>query len=481
MTVGQDLTASAGVAESAAAAARIAFTAQHLTALPRAGGPAVSPDGHQLVYSYYQYFERENRSNKNLWLTSLHGSLHDSDTAGPVVSANAAAAAAATGAARPLTDASFNYTDDAPFWLDGNTVAFLSTRSGQAQLWTQAVTPAGQSPVQLTRFPIDIGNVRYQPRTGLLTFSAEVYADGSMAAAAKRDAEERARKTDSGMVFDSLFVRRWDHFITAKRQNLFAVHVRRQTHVATEASRYEVADEPVNLTPGGELECPMEPFGGKEDYTVSPDGKELAFVAKQPGRDQAWQTRTNVYVVPTDGSARPRSLTESGRGACSHPVYSADGTQLAWLQMTRPGYEADRNQIVVADRKPDAPFASAYTDARRQIATRWDRSPNAIEWSVDGRTLFATAEDTGRTRIFSVDLATSAVHALTDKGSCAGLAVVDEKRLLFSHSTVYRPSEVFLLHLNKNAVAAAEPEKEVQSVQRQQRVTFVSKQVLKNV
>src|SRR5690606_21869611 len=160
------------------------------------------------------------------------------------------------------------------------------------------------------------------------------------------------------------------------------------------------------------------------------------------GRDQAWETRTNVYVVPTDGSAAPRSLTPKNHGACSHPVYSEDGTQLAWLNMARRGYEADRNQIVIATRRPDAPFDSAYSNILRTVAEHWDRSPSSIEWSKDGRKIYATAEDTGRTRIFSIDLETDHVHPLTNRDHCTGIQVVSQDHLLFMRGNARHPSEV---------------------------------------
>jgi acylaminoacyl-peptidase len=39
------------------------------------------------------------------------------------------------------------------------------------------------------------------------------------------------------------------------------------------------------------------------------------------------------------------------------------------------------------------------TGRTREIAPRWDRSPHKLEWSRDGRTLFADAQDIGKTRL----------------------------------------------------------------------------------
>ena len=47
---------------------------------------------------------------------------------------------------------------------------------------------------------------------------------------------------------------------------------------------------------------PPGPFGGSEGYAFSPDGKEIAYTAKDQGRADAWSTDINIYTGFSGGA-----------------------------------------------------------------------------------------------------------------------------------------------------------------------------------
>ena len=61
--------------------------------------------------------------------------------------------------------------------------------------------------------------------------------------------------------------------------------------------------------PAMDADCPSKPFGGSEEFAISPDGKTVVFSAKDAGREEAWSTNFDLFAVPTDGSAAPHKLT----------------------------------------------------------------------------------------------------------------------------------------------------------------------------
>ena len=69
--------------------------------------------------------------------------------------------------------------------------------------------------------------------------------------------------------------------------------------------------------PAMDADCPTKPFGGSEDYTVSPDGKAVVFSARDAGREEAWSTNFDLYAVPLDGSPRRRSSPRTRPGTPS--------------------------------------------------------------------------------------------------------------------------------------------------------------------
>jgi dipeptidyl aminopeptidase/acylaminoacyl peptidase len=72
---------------------------------------------------------------------------------------------------------------------------------------------------------------------------------------------------------------------------------------------------------------------------LSPDGKQAVFSVTEPSYDSA-QTVSDLWVVPTDGSAPARRLTNT-RGAESGATFSPDGGTLAFAAR-REGDEADQ-------------------------------------------------------------------------------------------------------------------------------------------
>ena len=83
---------------------------------------------------------------------------------------------------------------------------------------------------------------------------------------------------------------------------------------------------------------------------------------------------------------------------------SPDGRWLAYFAMARPGYEADRQVLMLRD------LASGEI---RALTQGWDRSVGSIAWAPDGRCLLVTAEDTLEDPVFRVDVGQRQVTRLT--------------------------------------------------------------------
>jgi dipeptidyl aminopeptidase/acylaminoacyl peptidase len=98
-------------------------------------------------------------------------------------------------------------------------------------------------------------------------------------------------------------------------------------------------------------------------------------------------------------------------------VFSPDGRTLAYLAMRRPGYEADRRRIVLRP-WPDG--------SSRVLAPEWDRSPGAIAWSPDGKTIYASAHHLGQQPLFAIDVAAGKVAMPVGEGTVHGFARTED-------------------------------------------------------
>jgi dipeptidyl aminopeptidase/acylaminoacyl peptidase len=108
----------------------------------------------------------------------------------------------------------------------------------------------------------------------------------------------------------------------------------------------------------------------------SPDGRWVVFSVVEPAYDEREQV-TDLWIVPTDGSSKPRRLTAT-KGPESDPAWSPDSRRIAF-SARREGDEA--NQIYVLD--------LAGGDAVR--ITDLVMGASAPRWSPDGKLLAFTS------------------------------------------------------------------------------------------
>ena len=98
--------------------------------------------------------------------------------------------------------------------------------------------------------------------------------------------------------------------------------------------------------------------------------------------------------------------------------------------MERPGFEADRQRIVL---RALAGRSDARADRRPGTALRTG-SPGRG----DGKALLATAHDLGNTALFAVDAGTGQARTLVEKGTAKAAAAAGG-RAVFTHETLTRP------------------------------------------
>ena len=372
------------------------FTVHDLLAMDRISEPQVSPAGDRVAFVVRRTDLEANRGRTDLWMVGIDGS-----------------------GLRQLT--SHEAGDFNPRWApDGRSLYFLSTRSGSSQVWRLPLD--GGEPTQVTRLPLDVGNLTVSADGARLAFSLDVYPDcPTVACSADRVAAEEKR-VSTGKTYDRLFVRHWDSWGDGRRSHLFVLPT--------------AGGEPVDVMKGMDADAPSKPFGGSEEFTFTPDGASLVFSAKDVGREEAWSTDFDLYLAPIDGAKAPRCLTEKNAAWDTQPVFSPDGKRLAYLAMSRPGFEADRYRVMVRE---------GIDGADRELAPAWDRSPGAIFWSADGKTLYAVANDVGQNTIFALDATSGAVRSIHANGNAGGVQLAGSGKLLFSLDHLKSPAELYTI------------------------------------
>lgn len=244
----------------------------------------------------------------------------------------------ADGSHRQLTD--FAGEDRNPVWLDGETFAYLSERSGSFNIWKKSIE-GGQEPAQVTSF--DKHPIRFLSRanTGALAFSY----DGSLYRMDSIDAEPQ--KLDVEIIADA-------------KMNRASVRM-------------------------GEDITEMK---------VSPDGEEIAFIA-----------RGEVFVTSV-GHGTTRRITDTPEQERSVD-FAPDGRSLVYASERDGSWNIYKTTIA---REDDSHFYLA-TVLNEETVIATDLDTFQPDWSPDGKSI---AYLESRTRLAVLDIETGASRQIHD-------------------------------------------------------------------
>jgi dipeptidyl aminopeptidase/acylaminoacyl peptidase len=404
------------------------FSVRDMVRLERISDVAVSPDGRHAAYTQRSTDMDANKGRTAVWLidTQKRGAV-------PI----------------KLTD-SANNSNSAEWSHDGKFIYFLSNRSGSNQVWRVTAAFAGphrDQPIadstQVTDLPRDVGTFHVSPKGNRILVSLDVFLECGDLNCSKQRAELAAKSQATGVLHKDLFIRHWDTWGDGSKSQVFSLAL-------TEGGA--AAGIPVNIT-GGIGDVPGKPFGGREDYSFSPDGAQVAFSARATS-GEAWSTNFDVYLVAADGATAPQNLTADNQASDAQPQFSPDGTQLSYLAMDRPGFEADRFHLMLLTLK---------SGVKRPLTQAWDRSISAYAWSRDGRSLLATADHLGQRPLWSIDVNSGRASAITASGEVEGFSVGPSK-VFYTFSTLGSPADLYsvgfeggkpaqLTHINQSTLA----------------------------
>lgn len=381
-----------GWAQGQSAKHPIAFA--EMMKLHRVSAPAVSPDGKWVAYAAATPDMEANRNASNLWLISTAG-----------------------GEAIQLTQSGKDYS---PAWSpDGKTLAFVSTRSGDSQVYLLSMEGGEAKP--LTSLSTGADLFQWSPDGRNIAFTSSVYLDCKDDECNKKRDEEKEKSKVKAHITDHLLYRHWDHWNEeGKRSHLFLI--------AADGS-----GKAKDLTPGADYDIPPDQRGEASDIHFSPDGKEICYTAV-PDKVEAMSTNGELFVVPVDGG-EPKKITEN-KGFDGNPVYSPDGRYIAYHAQLTPVYEADRWRVMLHDR---------MTGKTENLTENFDRSATDLSWSPDSKTIYFLAENETLQPLYAVEARAGATpRKVVDGFNSAYSFSKDGKVLVAERTSLTLPGELFV-------------------------------------
>ena len=376
------------------------FTAERSWKIQRIGAPTLSRDGRTIIAPVTRFAMDEDKSYVDLWIWNADGS----------------------GQRRLTTDAA---NDGAPtISPDGKSVAFTSQRGDDKAPQLYVMPLGGGEARRLTKLATGVQSPKWFADGKRLAFVSRVFADLPLADQGKRLDERKDRKM-TAMVWDAGPISAWDQYLDERQFHVFSV--------AFDAAA-DGADMPTvrALTQASGLQLPRGAVQGTDGhFAISPDGKELAFVADS---DPAINTSNNdvfTTVIAADGSGGKdaRNLTAGNKAGDGGPQYSPDGRYLSFVQQRIRGFYADKGRLMLQDRRDSK---------TRELFADWDRSAGGLVWSRDSRRLYGAIDDAGTVRVYDLPL-DGAPRKVTATASFAALAVSDSGTMVGLRESFVEP------------------------------------------
>ncbi len=389
---------------SGSAVAGERMTPERIWQLGRLGSTCLNAKGNLIAYAVRNYDLKKNRGTSDIHLFDITNQ-RDWVVARHLHSADALQFVALPGGPR---------------------LFYVGVPAGQAeakpQVWS--IDYAGAAPVQVTHETAGVAHLKVSPQATHIAFTAKVKMDATV-----NEIYQDLPKADARII-DALMYRHW---------NAWYDYTYRHLHVArlTQQGRSE---EAIDLMKGLRANCPLPPFSGAEQFNWSPNGQEIAFTAKVVN-DPAESTDSDIYVVQVDGRKAPECITPGMDGFDTDPVFSPCGRWLAFHSMKRPGFESDKNRIMLLDR----------ADHRmRELTARLDQTTHGVTWMPDSQSVLFMSEHRGTNQLFRMGLDDLQATQVTRGEFNWSLISVspDGKQLLVDSQNMLRPKELSLLSID---------------------------------
>lgn len=359
--------------------------------MKRVGTPVVSPDGTKAVVSVEEPSYEEDGAVSDLWLLDV------------------------AGREAPLRLTSSPEGESGVDWSpDGSRIAFSAAREEEepAQIYVLNMVGPGEA-IRITNLSTGAASPKWSPDGRRIAFESRVYpgaADDEANAAEKKAREERDYNASA---YDIFPIRQWDSW----RDDL-------ETHLFVQDA--EPGATATDLLYGSELVA-SPGYRGVEGLSSdslnavwTPDGEALVLSATTNLHEAAHSpVYYHLYRVPAAGG-EPEPLTRGTDRSCHSAKFSDDGRALYCLIEPHTDHVYELQEIGRFDWNGEG-----VAGPPEIITGSFDRSVNDFDISGNGRTVYLSAYDAGRARMYSVPARGGDAKALDaeSRGVYAGPAV----------------------------------------------------------
>ncbi len=367
------------------------LTVEDMWSMQRIGSMDISPDGKTIAFTVTNYKMEENKGNTDIYLINSDGKN-----------------------IRAFKNSEKN-EGNPKFSPNGKLIAY----SLGGQIWVSDLD--GNNSKQITDIYSGASGFEWSHDGSKLLFVSSVYPNSkSQEQIKQRDKKQKESKVKA-KILTHLMYKSWNRWLGEKRDHLFIYDIK--TGRYTDLNYLKNHDIP-----------PLD-LGSGNDYNFSPDDKEVAFTMNSEERVQN-STNNEIYTINLT-SLKETKISQSP-GADAQPVYSPDGNYIAFTSMRTAGFEADRKELTLYNRK---------TGKLKNLTPEFDRSIGEMIWSPDSKTIYFTSANEIYNSVYKINIETGKVKMILKEHVNSGLALSpDGKTIYFKQQRSNLPYEIFSMN-----------------------------------
>lgn len=315
------------------------------------------------------------------------------------------------------------YNDHTPRWSpDGERLAFLSDRSGSAQVWLSTLDGEAR---QVTHFPLGVtGEPVWSPDgRSLVVVVPEQVGEAGPPASLDRNASPFT-------ITRSTYRVDGQGYLASRYKHLWVVD-------AQTGSGYPLTQDPVD----------------DSAPAWSPDGEYIAFVSNRLDA-RLTEFRSAIWTIPSRGGLAVR-ITPA-KGVALAPVWSPDGAEIAYIGTLPDQRYGSNHQVFLAQRSAleehavlprllTAGFSGHVGGSLFSDTWSAGRAPTHLYWSSDGAAVRFLAEDRARVHVCAVNRAGRITTVVGGDRACGMLSVSrNGEALAFAASSPMHLPDVYV-------------------------------------